>query len=326
MEIGEKMSKKKNTMIPTNRGFKDNLLHNSETYLDYLNKIKEITVSMFEWVNLPSSMDPIYLELCLYYFGSSALLKTDTYGFINTKCSTSGYLNIYGKPTQINCYSYEFQELRNVYYGFKNENDKDNMAIIVYNNMTRTPLQFTIENFASRLANAQETIDINLNAQKTPVIIVTNDKTRLTLINAYSQFEGNRPVIFGDKSLDLMEKFKAIKTDAPFIVDKVQEYKKEIWNEMLTFLGIKNLQTNKRERLITNEADSNNELTNYNLINRLKVRKEACKQFNEYFNLSEDKAIDVKINSDLNNILKQNESAILNNGWYKAVESRELSE
>ena len=39
----------------------------------------------------------------------------------------------------------------------------------------------------------------------------------------------------------------------------------------------------KKERLITDEANSNNELINLNLQSYLAPRQEACKQFNEKF-------------------------------------------
>lgn len=303
---------------PTNSGFIDNIIVNDETYCDYLNRIKELAISMFEWVNLPSSMDAFFLEQCLYYYGAAAAFYEKDFnglelGFINTKCSTAGELNLYGKPTSISCYTFNFQKYKQVYYGFKNkENEDTEQCIICYNNISRLPTCISIENFAYRLYNAERTCDINLNAQKTPIIILVNDKQRLTLENLYSQYEGNRPVIFADKNLMENNKLTSIKTEAPYVVDKVSDYKKEIWNELLTYLGINNLQNLKKERMITNEANQNNELINYYLQNKLATRKEFCKQFNEYFNLPEEKQIDVKIRSDLYNIIKQTESIIMN--------------
>lgn len=303
------MSKKNKKFRYNDNGFYANVIVQDETFFDYLERIKEIAISMFEWINLPSSMDSFYLEMCLYYYGKAALLYDENYGFINTKCSTSSYLNIYGKPTKVNCYSYSYQDQKDVYYGFKNENEI-NKCIVVYNSINRQPTITSIQLFAYRLYQAQSTIDVNLNAQKTPVLVLTDEKQILSLKTAYQQFEGNMPVIFGRKDTSLLENFKVLKTDAPFIVEKVQDYKKEIFNELLTYLGIKNLQTNKKERLVTSEADSNDELTNYYLQNKLSVRKEACKQFNEYFNLSDDKKIDVKVRSDLHNVIKQLESVV----------------
>ena len=76
---------------------------------------------------------------------------------------------------------------------------------------------------------------------------------------------------------------QVIKTDAPFLLDKISDYKKEIWNEALTYLGINNILVDKKERLITDEANSNNELINLNLQSMLAPRQDACRQFNEKY-------------------------------------------
>ena len=108
-------------------------------------------------------------------------------------------------------------------------------------------------------------------------------------------------------------------TEAKFIAKDIMDYKREIWNEFLTFLGIQNL-SEKRERLITGEVDSNNELLNLNLQALLIPRKEACKQFNEKYGLMGNKAIDVKVRSDLYNIVKQYESITSDYGLAKQNE------
>lgn len=165
--------------------------------------------------------------------------------------------------------------------------------------------------FAMRLYEAERTCDTNLKAQKTPILLLVDEKQRLLMENLYSQYDGNRPFIFGDKLQLDKGLIQAISTQAPFLLDKLQDYKKEIWNEALTFLGINNIMIDKKERLITDEANSNNELINLNLQSFLAPRKKACEQFNEKFGLTNTKnAIDVRVRSDLHNIIKNVESSI----------------
>lgn len=165
--------------------------------------------------------------------------------------------------------------------------------------------------FALRLYECERTSDTNLKAQKTPVMLVVDEKQRLLMENLYNQYNGNMPFIFGDKLQLDKGLIQAIKTDAPFLLDKLQDYKKEIWNEALTFLGINNIMIDKKERLITDEANSNNELINLNLQSFLAPRKLACEQFNEKFGLTgTDKAIDVRVRSDLHNVIKNVESTV----------------
>ena len=288
--------------------FLDSALMNSSTYWDYVERFKKICLSMFEWVNLPDSMNARYLEECLYYKGQAGLLKDETYGFINTQVASNGYLNIYGLPTSLNCYSYGYQSIRNLYTGLDGTEDKD--CILVMNNWQRIPTASTIELFCQRLAEAEMTASTNIKAQKTPVLIVVDENQRLMMENLYAQYDGNRPFIFGDKNQLSENAIKSISTGAEFIADKIMDYKKAIWNEALTFLGVNNLSNEKKERLITDEASSNNELINLNLQSMLIPRQEACKQFNKLFGLTGDKEISVRLRSDLYNIIKQEESVI----------------
>ena len=286
--------------------FEDAMLLNSRTYVDYLERAKKIALSMFEWVNLPDSMNSRYLEMCLYYKGQAALLYDEDYGYINTQAADSGYINIYGLPTKINCFSYSYNQIRDLYVPDSGE-EKTKECILVMNTYERIPTCSTIELFALRLTEAQRTADINMNALRTPILIKTDRNQELSMRNLYAQYEGNTPVIYADRNQLDPENIKVFKTDAPFIAKDVMDYKVQIWNEMLTFLGVSNL-SEKRERLVTNEVDSNNELVNLNLQSYLAPRKKACQEFNEKYGLMGERAIDVKVRSDLYNIIKQAES------------------
>ena len=300
----------KQRKLPPKSEFRDAMLMNDSTYFDYLDRMKKIALSMFQWVNLPKSMSARYLEMCLYYNGQAALLYDEDYGFINTQAVDAGYINIYGLPTKLNCFSYRFNKERELYVS-GSDLPPEEECILVMNNYDRVPTGSTIGLFAARLAEAQRTADINIKAQRTPVLIPTDQKQYFTMKKMYEEYDGNSPVIFGDRNLAGSENLKAIKTDAPFVANDIMDYKREIWNEFLTFLGVSNL-SEKRERLITSEADSNNELINLNMESYLIPRREACEQFNEKFGLTGERAIDVKLRSDLYNIIKENESIISN--------------
>ena len=301
-----------------NYKFSDSAVVNDATYLDYLERFKKVALSIFEWVNLPKSMNARWLERCLFYKGMAALLYDEKYGFINTNCSSGGYVNLYGLPTKLNCYSFDFQSQRNLYTGFNEldseeeiENKRSNECIVVMNNWECVPTFSTMELFAYRLYEAQRTCDVNIKAQKTPILLLVDEKQRLMMENMYNQYDGNQPFMFGDNSQLSTDIMKSINTGAPFIADKVTEYKKEIWNEALQFLGINTLSIEKKERLITDEASSNNELINLNLQSFLAPRQEAAKKFNELFGLTgTDKEISVRVRSDLFNVIKTELSSV----------------
>ena len=291
-----------------NATFEDAQLMNNATYYDYLARMKKIATSMFEWVNLPSSMNPRYLELCLYYKGMAALLYDDDYGYINTQAVSSGYINIYGLPTKINCFSFSYNTQRELYV--PNANTLRNKeCILVMNNYDCVPTCSTIELFAKRLAEAQRAADVNINAQKTPLLLLADKSQELTIRNVYAQIDGNVPAIVGDKKLLTDDTIRAIKTEAPFVADDIRQYMTGIWNDFLSFIGITNIDE-KRERLVEKEAAKNNELVNMNMQSYLIPRKQACKDFNEKFGLTGDKAIDVRLRSDLYNMIKEYDSVV----------------
>lgn len=214
---------------------------NRATFNDYMFRFKKLATSIFEWTGLPESCDARWLELCLFYFGQAAFLYDKDLGFINTKAIPNDKLNIYGIPTKINCYSYEYQKMCDLYTGLKKykkeDVEDDSECILIMNNYDRVATEPTLNLFCRRLYEVERTIDVNIKSQKFPLFIVCDEKQRLTMKNLYMKYEGNEPVIFGDKNLfSDGSKVEAIKTDAPYIADKLQEYKMQIWNEMLTFL------------------------------------------------------------------------------------------
>ena len=292
--------------VPPKSEFSDAILLNNDTYKDYLERIKKIALSMFEWVNLPDTMNARYLEMCLYYKGQAALLYDNNYGFINTQAADSGYINIYGLPTLLNCFSYSYNSMRNLYVPESGEG-KDGECILVMNTFERVPTCATVELFAYRLSQAQRSADTNVSVTRSSQLLLTDQKQYFTLKKMYEEYDGNTPAIFADKNLITPDSIKAIKTDTPIMLKELMDYKREIWNECLTALGVSNL-NEKRERMVSAETDSNNEVVNLNLQSFLIPRQKAAEEFNKKFGLTGDKAIKVRVRSDLYNIVKQYDS------------------
>lgn len=320
----------------TRSALEDATLVNNATYFDYLERFKKIALSLFEWTNLPESMDARFLERCLYYTGQAAMLYLEPYGYINTKSATAGNLNLYGLPTQIRCYSYgQINENRNVFYGKTTGTDegdesarlgdqgedKNTGAILVLNNWEGMATANTIELFAYRMYTVERAIDVNIKAQKTPYIVLTNEDERLSMVNAMNQIDKNAMMIVGEKNTFDPNAIRTLNTQAPYIADKLTDYKHSIWNEFLTFMGVDNI-SEKRERMISAETMSNNECVNLNLQSYLQPRLRAAKQFNEKYGMN----VEVKLRSDIYNIIKSSESIVMDSLDDKAVEDIEKLE
>lgn len=290
---------------------------NLKTYNDFYWRLARIAMSMFEWENLPESMDAEFLEWCLFAYGQAALLYHEPYGgFVNTQCVTRGNLNLYYKPVQMECYGIdEVHIVRSVYNGLSEPKAHDEECILVENMYNRTPTMATLELYAMRLAEIQRSEDVNIKQQKFPALLLADPKKLLTIKNVYEQYSANTPVIVGDKSgLDLTE-FKVVNTEAPFVADKLIQYRLKIFNEALSFLGVSNL-NEKKERQLTNEVEKNNEEVNLNLQAFLVPRQKAARQFNLKFGFTgTDRELKVKVRSDIYNIIKFEESVIKDYGY-----------
>ena len=205
-------------------------------------------------------------------------------------------MNVYDESLQYTAFSTNYNKTF----------DRDNI-ILVYNNYDMLPTDLTIRCYAERLYNAIRTIDVNIRCHKTPILIKCDEKQRLTLKNLYKSYDGNEPVIFGDKSLNT-DNFTVLKTDAPFIADKMYQYVNSLWSEVLTFLGINNnSQEGKKERLVVDEINSNNQNINLNAQIGLLTRQEACKNFNEMYSTNISCEMRQYMQSDINTFNENSE-------------------
>ena len=204
--------------------FVDSAVRNNRTYLMYYNRLKEFAISTFDWKRLPDSVDPRFLELVLFEDAKSVFFEDDVLGYLALQTTINGKLNVYRIPLNRRAYA------TNGYN--KRLTEKD--SVIIFNNMIHTNSLLDVQNFALRLYNIDRAIDVNANAQKTPILIQCSENERLTLVNLYKEYDGNAPVIFAGKNIDLSA-LKVLKTDAPYVADKLYTLKTQIWNEALTY-------------------------------------------------------------------------------------------
>lgn len=251
----------------------------------YAQDIRGVIMSTIKWKRLPNTMNARVLELALYQNGSALIVKDDVENkIINLFCLPSSSFNIYGEPYYRRGYS--------MYNSYNIECNETN-SVIVWNNTNRTNSDDISDYYAYKLANIDLTVDININAQKTPLLLQGNNKQQLALKNIYMQYDGFDPVLFGDSDFDF-SKLTAIKTDAPFVADKIYSIKEKIWNEMLTRIGISSVQFQKKERLVKDEVERSLGGTMAFRDFRLEPRKKACEEINEMFGTD----IDVEFNDE----------------------------
>lgn len=257
---------------------------NRNTFNDYFNRLFELAINMFKWENLPDTVDERFLELALCEKGYCLYFNDDIMGNLALTCMIGGELDVYRIPTRRIAYAVNGYQA--------NRTNRD--SVLIYNNYLHTPTMQTISLYAERLTAIERAIDVNVNAQKTPIAILTDEKQKRTVEEIYRKYEGNAPVIIGAKNLDL-DSVKALTTGAPYVADKLNILKRQIWNEALTFFGIENANTEKRERLVSDEITSNLGGVQAQRYVMLNAREQAADKINRMFGTN----ISVKFRQDI---------------------------
>lgn len=252
--------------------FEESAMLNKRSYEYYFYRLKELAISMFDWKGLPSSVDPRYIELTLFDNNCAVYFRDEVMGDLCLNCLPQSMMNVYGDPIKRRAYSKYNKYQRQL-------SDKD--SVIIWNNYLRISSYNAIDLFARRLYNLDRIIDVNCNAQKTPMMVTANEQQRMTMINLYKEYDGNQPFIFGDKMLD-QNSLKVLNTGAPYVADRIYEMKRNLWAEALNFLGVSAI-NDKRERMVTQEAmmaQGDNISARYS---RIRSRQEAVEKINAMF-------------------------------------------
>lgn len=256
--------------------FFDNAIQNNASYIYYFNRLKEISMSVFDWKNLPDSVNVRFMEDALFEQGKAVFYFDDGLDeYVALRCAENGNFNVYGIPVRRRAYGYN---------NYNVELSIDN-SVIIYNNMIRTPAKDTCRLYAYRLYNISRATDVNINAQKTPILLKGSQQQMLTLKNAYMQYDGNSPVLMADNNLDLTG-FTVLKTEAPFVAPQLKELHDAIWNEALTYLGVCNVAIEKKAQIMRDEVLRSQGGTIASRFSRLNARQTAAKEINNMFGLN----------------------------------------
>lgn len=284
---------------------------NNTTFMDYYYRIEEIAINMFEWANLPDSVDERFIELILCEYGYGVYFDDPVLGNLFLTCMTMEPLDVYRYPKKRRAYAVN---------GYQKElTNKD--SVLVYNNYLHTNTLTTIILYARRLADIERSIEVNIRAQKTPVLVTCEEAQQLTMKNAYKDYDGNMPVIFANTGIVDPRSIQSIQTQAPFVADKLMIIKRQIWNEMLTFFGVENGNSEKKERLITDEVMSNLGSVQAQRYIMLNSRRKAADQINKMFGTN----IEVNFRQDFSALnTEMPTTTTMSTGSREDIESRQV--
>lgn len=253
-------------------------LQNFELFTTKYEQLKNLALNMFVWTGFPEDkgigVNVDYLEEKLHERGLVVVANDPEIGLICLPAHKQAYFNIYNKPIKYTLFGINYQ---------KTFNAED--VVPIRNNNLELSTFAVLQDYANKIADVQRTIDVLVNAHKSPFIVVSDQKSLLSLKTAYKQIENNEPMIVVDKGMGI-ENIKSVITPTPYIIDKLYDYKQSLYFECLTFLGIDNMNIDKRERMVVDEVNSNNDLINQNAQIMLKTRQQAVELINKKFGLN----------------------------------------
>lgn len=272
----------------------------SVTYSTWFNRLYNIAISRFEWLNLPDTCNEKFIEQVLFFNGFMVGYKdTALNSFLIMPCTNNSVLDIFGYPAKVNAYGYNGYMAQNLtpYTITLGQEPTRADAALLYANYSRCPDLPSVLYFARKLTKIDRTIDVNINVQKTPYIISCGENQRLTVANMFKQVDNFEPAIIttkfyglnGEKPINVMD------LKPPFVADKMQTLKRQVYQEALTYLGIEANTSEKAERQVTEELTANMGETESMRQSPLASRKQFCKEFNKIYGTN----IDVKFRSDL---------------------------
>lgn len=243
-------------------------LLNNLTFKCIFDKYRLVAVNAFEWDGLPEGIREEHIERLLFSRGRAVFFRDPRMSWMCLEGDDSGQVNVYGDP------------LGYIVHGFNyNRRLSAEECVVIENNKLRLATEPFVMFYTNKIAEAERTMDVNIKACKTPVVFACDDKDVLTFKRIFQQVDGNAPAIFADRGLNL-DSIQAYQTGAKFLGNDLSDYVNSVESDLLTFLGLNNTAVDKKERLITDEAEANNQLISSFADLQLEARQRACEAIN----------------------------------------------
>ena len=247
---------------------------NDTTFMALVNRYKSLAINTFKWDNLPAGIEEEYIEYSLFENGKVCFFKDKDGVFKALPCTYGNGFNIYGEPLSFNVFGYNFNKVINA------EN-----CVPIYNNKLRQPTEPILMFYIHKIFECERTLDMNIKTQRIPLFVSCSPNTVLSYKTAVRKIQNFEDLIIADKNLNL-DNIKTVDLKTEFNLDKIMEYKHNVENELLTYLGVNNLPVEKKERLLTGEVESNNQQLNENTEIMLDERRKCAEKINAKYGLN----------------------------------------
>lgn len=257
-------------------------------------RFRLLMINQFKWTGLDElNIQERHLENYLFDNGYCVFYEDPVNGMLCLPCYGDGALNVYGDYLGYratgNNYSYHV---------------KASDCVLIENNKLRMPTEKAVLYFVAQLYELVRTMDVNVAQLKLQTLFTATDNNILTVKKIIDEIENNNWAIITDSTMSLDDIVKAVPTGVKCLTLELTDRYNAVMNEALTYFGINNSNTDKRERLITDEANANNQFIDSCAQMFLEARERAADEINKKFGLN--------IRVELRNKREENNANVIN--------------
>lgn len=263
-------------LYPNNR-FRRNSTNNRLALLErlYSRLLGELAMNRFKWTGLPENIDVRFLELKLYMNARAVFFHDRNLdAFLVMGGSGNGRVNYQDQPTTWLV----------VGTGYPSKTLKADQVVPIYANYLRSPDLDIVWIYASKLAEIDLTIEINMKSARRNKILAVPENQRLSAVNLNRQLDEGAASIQVSPALMDQAVIQAYDLGVdPLSIVNLHILRTRLWNECMGLLGIENANQDKKERLVASEVDANQDQTSMMRYVNLNERRRAAEEINKRF-------------------------------------------
>lgn len=243
----------------------------------YNRELLRLIFSAYEFTGVPAEWDYDYMLTHIFVDGMFAITDTEV-GVIPLRCGVTG-VNYWDHPTEV--------QIAVPVLGSMRRKIGEECALVKLQYDYKGVMEL-VQRYATNLSMCDSSIAVNLMNTKAVIIGQAEDaKQAQTLKKMYDEISAGKPfVVTRNGMVKIGESVIFNPVKQAFVADEVQLLKRKIMNEFLTRIGIGNANTEKRERLISDEVNANNEESEVAKNHWVKTVNEGLKEANRLYGLS----------------------------------------
>lgn len=234
----------------------------------------ETKIAQFSYEGLEPELPPYVLRTALMFNNKLCFYNSPTFGIVLCRYLPLGEYDYYWRPTYVQLLALNGKTIANK-VAFKD------VVLVKDNNMDIIPFLWLLEYF-ELMDNVENTILKDIELLKLPAIFKGNEKMITSINSLINKAMNFKPFAVSDKMGN--DTFEMFNIQLPVSPEELLALYKNYKNLMLESIGISGTETQKKERLLVGEVESQSEYKNYKYIDFKNCQLEWIEQYNKKFN------------------------------------------